>query len=69
MDVTWYRDGERLELEEADGNLFDLDADPRERFNLWSEPAMQPTVKRLWRLLERWSAEIDHPEPLFGARN
>ena len=66
MDVTWWQDGQRLPLAEADGNLFNLDEDPRETRNLWSVPAMQPVVNDLWNKLEKWSQSIHTPAELFA---
>jgi choline-sulfatase len=65
MDVTWYRDGTRVPLEQADGNLFDLLADPGETRNLWSVPEAQPLVHGLWIKLEDWFAGMDCPPGLF----
>ena len=55
MDVTWYQDGRRLPRPEADGNLFDLQADPYETRNLWAVPEAQPVVEELWLKLETGS--------------
>jgi arylsulfatase A-like enzyme len=67
MDVTWMRDGRRLALAEADGNLFDLDGDPEERENLWAAPEAQPVVRELWQILEAWFDDLDKPAEIFGA--
>jgi arylsulfatase A-like enzyme len=69
MDVTWYQDGQRLPFDEADGNLFDLQADPGETRNLWANPEMQPVVEDLWRKLEDWFANLDRPAELFSAQD
>ena len=63
--MTWYRDGARVPLQEADGNLFDLQADPHERHNLWSVPEAQPLVHGLWLKLEEWFAGMACPPELF----
>jgi arylsulfatase A-like enzyme len=65
LDVTWYRDGERVPLAQADGNLFDLSADPRETRNLWSVPEARPLVHGLWLKLEDWFAGLGCPPELF----
>jgi len=63
MDVDWYREGARVPLTEADGNLFDLQADSGEVRNLWAAPEAQEIVRELWRRLEEWHAGLTpHPE-------
>jgi hypothetical protein len=66
MDVTWYQDGARVPIEQADGNLFDLLADPRETRNLWAVPEARPLVHGLWTRLEEWFAGMDCPPELFS---
>jgi arylsulfatase A-like enzyme len=65
MDVTWYKDGERVPVAEADGNLFDLQADPYETTNLWKSPEALGTVYELWLKLDAWFATLDWPPELF----
>lgn len=67
LDVTWMRDGRRLPQPEADGNLFDLVADPEERRNLWGDARVATTQARLWAALEDWFAGLDAPEQVFDA--
>lgn len=66
MDVTWMREGRRLAPSQADGNLFDLEADPEERENLWAHPEAQPVVQKLWAALEAWFDTLDKPVEVFG---
>lgn len=66
MDVTRWQDGRRVPIAEADGNLFDLDDDPRETRNLWSVSVTQPVVNELWDKLEKWSQSIHTPAELFA---
>jgi len=63
---TWYDDAPATQAQ-ADGNLFDLEADPYERHNLWAEPASQGVVRELWDRLQAWSASLDVHQELFGA--
>jgi choline-sulfatase len=65
MDVTWIRDGRRLTIAEADGNLFDLETDPDERVNLWRSPKAQPIVRELWQALAGWFDSLDKPPEVF----
>ncbi len=66
MDVTWWRDGHRTTMAEADGNLFDLREDPGETVNRWSLPTAQPVIAGLWRALEAWDAGLERPANLFS---
>jgi choline-sulfatase len=66
MDVSWMKDGRRLSLAESDGNLFDLESDPFERRNLWSDPSSRPVIDRLMKRLEIWFEGLDKPEKIFG---
>jgi len=52
LDLPWMKDGRRIT--ELDGNLFDLEADPQERVNLWSDPQHAETRADLLRQLEAW---------------
>ena len=66
MDMSWMKDGQRLPLEKADGNLFDLVADPQEKNNLWSDSASQRSIEELTQRLEKWFEGMDKPIGLFG---
>jgi len=66
MDITWMRDGRRVRFEEADGNFFDLESDPQERRNLWTDPDAQPVIATLNAELEKWFERMDKPEMVFG---
>ncbi len=57
--------GRRVPREEMDGNLFDLQADPHERVNLFGRPESQPIVEKLIGHLERWDVSLDHPRGCF----
>ncbi len=65
MDESWMRDGRRIAAPEADGNLFDLRADPQEKRNLWREPSSQETVRALRRQIEAWCEGLERPAELF----
>ncbi len=66
MDISWMQDGRRIPLPDADGNLFDLAADPAQSVNLWHDPASQPVVEDLNRRLEQWFERLDKPKMCFG---
>lgn len=44
-------------LDAADGQFFDLEADPNEVRNLWNEPAAQPRIAELRRQLLDWKLD------------
>ncbi|MDF1514818.1 MAG: sulfatase-like hydrolase/transferase [Anaerolineae bacterium] len=66
MDVTFYMDGATLPIEQADGNLFDLELDPGETRNLWDDPAAQDIKNALWQKLLEWDKSMDHPSQIFS---
>lgn len=65
LDLVYLKDGRRLDP--ADGNLFDLDADPLERRNLFHDPATAPIKRDLLARLDAWFASLDQPPALFSA--
>jgi arylsulfatase A-like enzyme len=65
MDVEWMARGRRVPREEMDGNLFDLQADPLERTNLFEDPQHAAVVEELLGHLERWYATLDRPAGCF----
>ncbi len=65
LDESWMRDGKRLSPAHADGNLFDLEADPQEKRNLWGEASHQKTVLALREQLEAWWNGLEHKAELF----
>ncbi len=67
LDETWMEGGARLTPEDADGNLFDLEQDPLERTNRWSDPSYGPVVAELRERLERWWQSLDRPVRTFPA--
>ena len=66
MDVSWMRKGRRIQIEEADGNLFHLVSDPREMNNLWAEPSRQDVVRNLYARLKSWFENMEKPTGVFG---
>ncbi|MCZ7645144.1 MAG: sulfatase-like hydrolase/transferase [Planctomycetota bacterium] len=68
LDADWMLDGRPLTPAEADGHLFDLEADPLERANRWDDPAHRGTREALWAALQRWQGEIDRNPELFETR-
>ncbi len=65
MDVTLYQNGVQMPLEEADGNIFDLQSDPDETRNLWDVPAKSKLKQDLWQKLLEWDASMDHTPQVF----
>lgn len=65
MDIEWMARGRRVPREEMDGNLFDLQADPLERTNLFEDPQHAAVVEELLGHLERWYATLDRPAGCF----
>lgn len=61
LDVDWYRDGQRVSRDQLDGNLFDLQNDPKERQNLYNVPTSQPIINRLLAIMETTSANWKLP--------
>lgn len=66
MDVTFYQNGIQLPIEQADGNIFDLEMDPYETQNLWHDPQTVDVKKDLWQKLLEWDASMDHPPQIFS---
>lgn len=66
MDISWMTAGKRIPIDQADGNLFNLRADPREMNNLWTEPSARPVVDALQQRLQLWFDEMDKPPGVFG---
>ena len=61
MDVEWIDDDQRVPFSELDGNLFDLQTDPAERHNLFSNPEYADVVKKLLILLDNKFSKLDFP--------
>lgn len=66
MDEHWMENGRRISPEQADGNLFDLVADPDERRNLWAAAEHQKVVHQLRELVAEWFDTLDKPMETFG---
>jgi arylsulfatase A-like enzyme len=66
LDVTLYRDGKQLSIEQADGNLFDLENDPFETKNLWLSPQHTNVKHDLWNKLLEWDASMTRTPDLFS---
>ena len=66
MDIKWMEDGRCIPLSETDGNLFDLQADSKEKNNLWTYPTSQPIIKDLAKKLLTWFEDMDKPTKVFG---
>lgn len=56
MDVDWQLGQGRPPREAMDGNLFDLEADPQEKRNLWNDPACAAVADDLAGRIEDWLA-------------
>jgi arylsulfatase A-like enzyme len=69
MDVTLYQNGVQLPIEEADGNIFDLQADPLETQNLWDDPTKKGLKQALWDQLLAWDKSMDHTPQVFNTDN
>lgn len=66
MDVSWMKDGVRVTRGKMDGNLIDLENDPKEKKNLWKDKEHKKTVDGLLVKLEKWFEQLDKPELIFG---
>ena len=66
MDVTWMRDGEVLTGDDLDGQLFDLEADPLERHNLFHDPGHRADVDALLGRIGDWFEPLDRPDAVFS---
>jgi choline-sulfatase len=66
MDVTLYRNGDRLPMDEADGNIFDLENDPFETRNLWHNASHQQIKDNLWSKLLAWDESMDRTPEVFS---
>lgn len=66
MDVTLYQNGVQLPMEQADGNIFDLEKDPYETRNLWHDAQSTDVKKDLWQKLLDWDGSMDHTAQVFS---
>ena len=68
MDVTRWRAGQHLtSAHDMDGNLIDLEQDPRERVNRWHDPAFSNVRDRLIERIEQWETTLAAPEATFAS--
>jgi choline-sulfatase/uncharacterized sulfatase len=66
--LVWYPRGMfPAEFPQGFGELYDLENDPRERRNLWSETAFRPVVADLERELLDWLVTTTRPRTTVGA--
>lgn len=66
MDLSWMQNGHRIPMDQADGNLFDLQVDPEEKHNLWTDTKSNSVITELVRTLEHWFEGMDKPPEVFG---
>jgi hypothetical protein len=65
MDVTLYQNGDRVSMDRADGNIFDLEIDPYETRNLWNDSRYEDVKLDLWEKLLAWDAGMVRTPQVF----
>jgi choline-sulfatase len=66
LDTVWMNASGEIPAAQRKGNLFDLEADPLEKRNLWDAPESRMLRDELQDRLASWFASLDRPHGLFG---
>lgn len=69
LDVTWMRGGERLDGDDLDGQMYDMENDPLERNNLFNDPDHQDVAGDLLNRIAAWFDSLDKPPALFPKKS
>jgi choline-sulfatase len=69
LDADWFIDGRQVPEAMQDGNLYDLEIDPGELHNLWTNPARAEVRRELMHRIDAWLASLEVDPRLLDPGN